>query len=807
MKLPFSGDNIPSLAICGQELEVDPILLPSPKVLRPFQQSSRGLGPHVCDITCIIEVLPLTSATMMNFFKGPSELNEEFVQPEVDNGPPTFSVTAAVNDLRIFAIDPDLGVQLPVAVVSLSSLLLTMTKFSIDPVPDLEPGEPKPDDVQITLSSHLWADYFKLGLTRSWEPLLEPFEFILLHESSKERGSGFSIDSDSPFHLNLSGALLQTLSDTIQSFSTVLKDTFGDQTSSNSYRRSVAMLSPSHSRTGALIEDKLKAIDGNELNVVHEIPQPLRDEDRVAFSFRNLTGQRIRIHQKSDMYSDKTNMGKPVVVSYLNQGESMGLTFAATISIVKNLKPVEVPYPGFANSKRSSFSQGSLHHAIDLQVPGCRWIQNVTVDTFGRRFEPLTPRSTQLLTKIFRDWRLRNAMMLLTEVGLDNGGRSVTVKSLFEIRNSTTHRIKLVFNPDPTYRPDLMSTRADDDVEMNDESDSHVSQKEETKQSTEIVLLQPGDSFQLPTLLIESALEMAGSHLGSFWLAPDTTTNSSLFRDFNSKDVSTERMEASFCTRPIQLAKLVHETSEIFKNGKGEDIDLEDAKSGVQVACPTQSFKGDGQAPFCYALEVSRSPIVNFQRDKTITDAGDSSIRERDASVSNKETVKQNKREKKSKNVERIHGPVAYSLSIHAPLVIINLLPEGGRFELMHAIRKTVVWFADLQPGQQIPVHSIGLDAPLLLLVNLGFCRTPTGEGALVHHGGDAVFSGKEQGIRLKSIGKAVSKGTKQIGKTLTNLTESPDKRAQERLAKVQTPQFYGRSKRKGNVKDVNPIA
>jgi hypothetical protein len=57
-----------------------------------------------------------------------------------------------------------------------------------------------------------------------------------------------------------------------------------------------------------------------------------------------------------------------------------------------------------------------------------------------------------------------------------------------------------------------------------------------------------------------------------------------------------------------------------------------------------------------------------------------------------------------------------------------------------------------------------------------------------------------EQGVRLKSLGKAVTKGTKQIGKTLTNLADSPDKRAQERLAKINTPQFYDWEKRKGNV-------
>lgn len=85
-----------------------------------------------------------------------------------------------------------------------------------------------------------------------------------------------------------------------------------------------------------------------------------------------------------------------------------------------------------------------------------------------------------------------------------------------------------------------------------------------------------------------------------------------------------------------------------------------------------------------------------------------------------------------------LHGPVAYSLSIYPPFVVVNLLPTKGRFELMHAVRRTVLWFSDLEPGQQCSVHSVGLDAPLLLLLNLGYCRTPVGEGALVHHGADS---------------------------------------------------------------------
>ena len=42
----------------------------------------------------------------------------------------------------------------------------------------------------------------------------------------------------------------------------------------------------------------------------------------------------------------------------------------------------------------------------------------------------------------------------------------------------------------------------------------------------------------------------------------------------------------------------------------------------------------------------------------------------------------------------------------------------------------------------------------------------------------------------LKSIGKVVTKRTKQLGKTLTTIAESPDKRGQVRFFLMQNPQF-----------------
>ena len=59
----------------------------------------------------------------------------------------------------------------------------------------------------------------------------------------------------------------------------------------------------------------------------------------------------------------------------------------------------------------------------------------------------------------------------------------------------------------------------------------------------------------------------------------------------------------------------------------------------------------------------------------------------------------------------------------------------------------------------------------------------------------------------LKSIGKAVTKGTKQFGKAVTAMAESPDKRGQGKLFLAQHPQFSafkGSSKERKGLSDVH---
>jgi hypothetical protein len=807
LQIPYDPNRKADCSLTSHGIQVAPIILDSPTICTPVEIPTRCLGPHVCEITCIVEVLPLASSVLVNLFTGPVEVPDEDDPPQEEEKS-TFSFSGDIRDLRLFAVDPVLGVQLPVAVISISSVILTASQLSSDKTSSsrISRGDSPPEDLHVAVDCHLWGDYFKLGVTRSWEPLLEPYRCVLLYEKSKYRGKGMSLNADCPLHINVSGALLLIIDEVIDSFSRTIKEAFGGSDPEQDLERVMPRISLLGQRM--IVEEKVRLRGDQELVVVHDIPKPLLD-DRVAFSLSNLTGQKMRIHQQEDLMRG-TQKEKPTVVTYLNHDEATSLSFDATISVVKNLAIVEVPYPGLPASQNMNRAKRSAKHAVDVQIPGFRWVQGIKVDTFGRKFESLRPRSSDLLAKVTKDWRIENALQLLVEVGLDNGGRLVTVRSLFEVRNNTTHPLALLLHPDPQYN-----------VEGGGGSDKGGSPEAEA-----ISVVEPGEFYQIPTILLESGLHMGGSHLGSLWVKPDSHDEiaiPSLIPGIGHEGSGETNFTTSFCSRPVQLAKVVHESALMFENNDGSEIAPEQAKSGVQISCPVKSVSGDSLAPFCYAIEVGRSPIVPAKQRTSGTQSAVAP----------------------DMDVADIHGPVAYTLSVHAPFVIANLLPETGRFELMHAVRRTVLWYGDLKPGQQVPVHCVGLDAPLLLLLNLGFCRTPVGEGALVHHGADTVAGSKGMlllhellvtksclfslpsnfcsrlslslvildNLNLKTlvgksagavgkvvtkstgavgkvvtkstgaVGKVVTKGTKQIGKTLTVLSDSPDKRTLQDVA------------------------
>jgi hypothetical protein len=707
--------------------DIKPIALPLPRVCTPFIAPTRTMGPIVSEVTLFLDALPVASTILQNLVTGPAdclpapaaEASNLTGSTNKEKQSSSFSLVAHIDSFRAFAIDPILEKHLPVALLCISPLEVNISQLSSNgSVEAAANGEAFSDDLQFTMNLLVWADYFKLGTTRSWEPLLEPCRSLILYERSKRRGHGVSLNSDDSFHLNITGSLLLALDENISSFSRAISQIFGDKNDPSNIRPEASRETP-----GALVSDELHTGEGGPvLYVNHEIPKPILAGGRTAFSFRNLTGQKIRIHQL--VGSGHTAESKSVV-AYLDHQETTTLSFDATISVIRNLSIVDVPFPGLPSSQRTERGASLVKHEVDVQVPGFRWLSGISVNTSGRKFDSLVPVSPTVLEKVQQDWRLQNAMKILTEVGVENGGRLVAARSIFQVRNKTSHSIFLNFNTDPTKYPFVDSA----------DKDSADSER----------LLKSGASFQIPSLLVDASLELEGHHLGSFWLRPvDSKENKDLSYLSVQREDNGRESVVEFSSRPIQLAKLVHESALIFKSNGGEDLEPERARSGVQVSCPVvASSEGAPLAPFCYVVEVRRSPLV---KSRAHTDPVESPI----------STPKEEKHTplqfKGGKHAERalatqfrargggskfIHGPVSYSLLIHPPLVIENLLPKRGRFELMHATRRTVLWFGDLNPGERIPIHTVGLDAPLLLMVNLGFCRTPVGEGALVHHGSD----------------------------------------------------------------------
>lgn len=814
LRLPFT--DFAACEFTSQRISASPAVLAPPIICVPFKQPSRYLGPTVCEVTCIIEHLPSTWTALHNLFAGSSadlhvygdlesathdeevSLSDEYGEkrqascvlrdddcatPEsasIDKEDGTFSLVALVGDVRLFVLDPVLGPHLPVAVMSISSLSVTASQFaaSLTVVDECIRGNAPPEDLQVSAAGHFWADYFKLGLTRSWEPLIESYRFNAIYEKSRFRGSGLLFNSDSCLQLIVSSALLVIFEEVFDGFSRLIRETFELDTSSTGVKEDTQLTQASDR---LLLADSFLGSD-----IIHEMPLLLNKENRVAFSLRNITGQRIRILRPFGQLRMPTKLAS---LSYLDHAETTKLSFSPSISMVKNLQVTEVAYPGLPSSSLQNYKNVSSH-TVDMQLQGFRWLEGIAVDTFGRSFANIIPRDPDVNAKIRNDWRLENVMKLLVEVGLKSGGRQVTIRSVFSLTNKTIHNVSLLIHPDPSFKchDDHINAIGGNQVDQQTVYPSSMKKKSE---------IAPGESFQVPLLLLECALRQPGSHLGSIWIKPCLDSlDTKAFQSFHAENSGSDSdLHVGFSSKAIQLAKIIYESTMMFKSARGLDLASEDVKSGVQVSCPVIQHTGDRLAPFCYAVEIGRSPLVQARADAD-TD--------------------------RSKKPDGEHRPVAYSLSIHPPFVIANLLPEKGRFELMHAVHRTVLWFGDLEAGQQVSVHSVGLDLPLLLFMNIGFAKTPVGEGALVHHGTDPppgvrgklggmmIFVGFDLSVfskahyftdtlvGLKSIGKAGKAVTKQLGKTLTSIAESPDQRGHQKLFLAQNPQLQSLKQKEG---------
>ena len=557
--------------------------------MKPVEALDRFLGPTVCELTCVIDVLPDTFAALSNLFSGSSDSDIESLDPSrssnseslnrdkddvattdgdnlEDDHEPTFSFSGHIGDVRVFALDTVLGPHLPVAVVSIASMKLTASQFSTAVEEEPRRGEAPSEDLQVYLDGYIWADSFKLGATRSWEPLVEAYSFVMFYENSRYRGSGVTFTSDVPLHLNITGANLLVIDEVADSILHQVKETFGGRVESFAVSSDEPVQQHPSSRTRVSSTE-----DYQDLSVVHEFPRTLSHGDRVAFSLKNMTGQFLRAYRPNT----GEHVSQTATLCYVENETATRLVFQPSVSMVSNMQIVEVDYPGLEHSPNRSFGGSGSLHELDIQIPGFQWVRGVKIDNFGRYFVSLTPRSRLLAERAAEDWRISNAMKLLIEVGLENGGRELTARSIFSVVNKTTHALSLLQHPNPSFTP------GDSDDEG--------------------VRLESGGVHQIPVLLLESALRQAGGmELGCIWMRP---AMGRLPNSFYEDGKTGELLHSQYSSRPVKLGKMVSDSAVLFNEGsKGDDIPPDQAETGVQISCPVIGGSGEFElAPFCYA--------------------------------------------------------------------------------------------------------------------------------------------------------------------------------------------------------------
>lgn len=809
VRVPLSSKYFNRHAMDGIEpfdIDVKPFVVPPPLICNPLVLPSRDLGENETIVYFSYEYMKL-AAELLIAFVGPNptrsdELSESATVETNDTSSSgnIFSVAAHLESIKIVVSDPIMGMHRPFFSLSVSSILLTVSRLK-----EIESSQKKHDkflgrlgstvssnsledkDLQACMDATMFVDYFKLGITRNWEPLIEPFRCMTMYERSTTRGKGIIFNAGCPLHLNITGASIDTIDDAIDTIALFFLEKNSENTAESDVR-------PDRSRPQTSIATTVTRDDsGHKLTVVHKSPEMLNEQERVAFSLKNFSGQRIRVHTQSDLEAELSS--SKTTVMYLDHNHLMPVSFPATETVIKNLEPVEVPFEGDQNiTSQQKQLIVPKNHSIDIQVPGFKWTRGISLDKMGKHFIELIPRAPSVWAKTNADWRLKNALNILAEVKSVNGGRRLCIMSPFEVVNKTDHSIFVAVHPDPRHLP------KEETLESNR---SNSQDSASGKIINDVEKLAPDGSYNVPYLLLESAMRLKGNHLGSIWVRPDRTSCDEVAEvSHAAKDSSSEYFSETdvigYPPRPIQLAKILHESSVIFRDSDGDPRLANQVASGAEISCPVvDSNKKRNAIPFCYVVEVKRSPLIL---------SGDNEVAVE--STSSPPTTGKGFRGprnmfSKSASQSRAtkHAPVAYSLVIHPPIVIENLLPERGRFELMNATNKAVLWWGILEPGERFPIHSVGLDAPLMLLVNLGYCRTPVGEGALIHDGEGDEFWLKSG---WKTVGSAISDTQDKVKKTISTITKSKDNRGVERVTKLRQK---GHRRETRNRRNRHPVA
>ena len=98
-------------------------------------------------------------------------------------------------------------------------------------------------------------------------------------------------------------------------------------------------------------------------------------------------------------------------------------------------------------------------------------------------------------------------------------------------------------------------------------------------------------------------------------------------------------------------------------------------------------------------------------------------------------------------------------LAIHPPIILENLLPCKGIFEIIHATQKRILWSSIIEAGASKSIHTVTLEEPLILQIHLKYCKSS--DGLLIH-----------QPKRMENLDGLASKISDKIHRTFGNFLD-----------------------------------
>jgi len=437
---------------------------------------------------------------------------------------------------------------------------------------------------------------------------------------------------------------------------------------------------------------------------------PLEKSSRFGFSIKNSSGQQIRFLQQNESGKD--------MICYIDDGERGALNFVASTTRIRNNAIIREGFNvqmEYAGMERKNAVSATTRKTLAIQISGHSWLPQVQADELGVKFEDLQSLNS-VNHELIHDWKIQNALKLVVEVTPLDGGRVLHLRSVFTIKNNTSHDINIY---------------------ALEHEEEYGNQKNSEFIKDDPFVLNISENFHVPLALMQRTAAMShGKNLGFLKIKPADLA--AVEKELGPRSDIQYGVNVSYTNKSVDLMETITNTETWFSMLDKRHTDINELQkiSMVQMGCTisprlrrkksveemnegphigkSSIIAASKLPPFCYNVEIQRigdTNLINMQNTKV------------------KQSLMQGLagrlfRSKNHDKETKYRLPVHYNFVIHPPIILENLLPMSGTFEILHADQQRVLWSAVIKPGKAVPIHTVTLEEPLRLRINLSYCRT-----------------------------------------------------------------------------------